>query len=190
MNARQRLLAAGIAAFAGDSALAQPHIRPGLWDETVTISTDNAQANAAMEQMKAKLAAMPPDQRAAIEKMMASHGMGTTPGGAPNAVRVCITQAQVDRGFTPDRDGHCSRVNVSTSGNVTRFDFKCASADHDVSGHGTLTTLGDSAFAVSTVADTTRQKTPMHVQTDIAGKFVSSDCGDVKPIEMPPADGK
>jgi len=27
----------------------------------------------------------------------------------------------------------------------------------------------------------------MHTQSDIAGKFISSDCGDVKPLETPPA---
>ena len=139
-----------------------------------------------MEQMKAKLASMPPEQRAAIEKMMASHGVGATPGGAPNVVRVCITKEQVDRGFTPDRDGRCSRVNVSTSGNVTKFDFTCASEHNTMSGHGTLTTMGDSAFAVSTVANTSGQKNAMQVQSDIAGRFVSRDCGDVKPMETPP----
>jgi hypothetical protein len=187
MNTRLRLLVAGIGACAGASVLAQPHVRPGLWDETITIKTDDPRANAAMEQMKAKLASMPPEQRAAIEKMMASHGMAPTPGGAPNAVRVCITKEQIARGFTPDRDGRCSRVNVSTSGNVTKFDFTCVSANDNISGHGTLTTMGDSAFAVSTTADSTSQKRAMHVQSDIAGKFVSADCGDVKPIEVPPA---
>ena len=187
MNARPRFLAAA-AALASASVLAQqPHVRPGLWEETVQVKTDNAQANAAMEQMKEKLASMPPDQRAAIEKMMASHGMGMTPGGAPNTVRVCITKEQVDRGFTPDRDGRCTRVNVTTSGNVTKFDFSCASTHTNVTGHGTFTAMGDSAFAVSTVADSTGQSATTHIQSDVAGKFVSSNCGDVKPMEVPPA---
>jgi len=185
MQTRSRLLVAGLAALSCAAALAQPKIRPGLWEETIAIKTDNAQANAAMEQMKEKLASMPPDQRAAIEKMMASRGMGMQPGGAPNTVRVCITKEQIARGFTPDRDGRCSRVNVSTSGNVTKFDFTCASEHRNMTGHGTLTTMGDTAFAVSTVADTADQKNTMQVQSDINGKFVSGDCGDVKPMETP-----
>ena len=187
MKTRTRLLVAGVAALSCPALLAQPRIRPGLWEETVTMKTDNAQANAAMEQMKAKLASMPPEQRAAIEKMMAGRGMGMTPGGAANVIRVCITKAQIDRGFTPDRDGRCSRMNVSTSGNVTTFDFACASDQHKVTGHGTFTAMGDTAFTASTVADTTSQKTSMRVQSDMAGKFIAGDCGDVKPIEMPPA---
>ena len=187
MNARLRLLVAGaVAALSCVSVLAQPHMRPGLWEETVQLKTDNAQANAAMEQMKERMASMPPEQRAAMEKMMASHGINMAPGAAPNTVRVCITKEQIDRGFTPDRDGRCSRVNVTTSGNVTKFDFSCASAHNNVTGHGTFTAMGDSAFAVSSSADTVSPKMTMHIHSDIAGKFISTDCGDVKPVEMPP----
>ena len=188
MKTRTRLLVASVAALSGTAVLAQPHLRPGLWEETVAVKTDNAQANAAMDQMKARLASMPPEQRAAMEKMMASHGMGSAPGGAANVIRVCITKEQVDRGFTPDREGHCSRTNLSTSGNVTTFEFACKHGDqHSVTGHGTFTAMGDTAFAANTVADTVSQKTTMHVQSDIAGKFVSPDCGDVKPMQTPPA---
>ena len=188
MNVRHRLLVACAVALPATLVLAQqPHIRPGLWEESVSIKTDDPKANAAIEQMKERMASMPPEQRAAMEKMMESHGMGMTPGGAPNTVRVCITKEQIDRGFTPDRDGRCSRVNVATSGNVTKFDFSCASAHGNVTGHGTFTAMGDSAFAVNTVADSTSQNTTTHVQTDVGGKFVSSDCGDIKPMATPPA---
>ena len=183
MKIHSRLLVAGVAALSGAAVLAQPRIRPGLWEESVAIKTDNAQANAAMEQMKSRLASMPPEQRAAIEKMMASRGVGHAPGGSPNVMRVCITKEQVDRGFTPDRDSHCSRMNVSTSGNVTKFDFACNSEQHNVTGHGTFTAMGDTAFAVNTVADSASQKMAMHVESDITGKFVSANCGDVKPMD-------
>lgn len=184
MNARLRLPAACAAALLAATAQAQTHVRPGLWEETITVKTDNAQANAAMAQMKDKLASMPPEQRVAIEKMMAGHGMGM--GGAPSSMRVCITKEQAERDFTPDNSGRCQRTNVSRSGDVTKFDFTCTSARSDVSGHGQFTVLGDSAFAVTTAADVVTKSMAMHTQTDIAGKFVASDCGDVKPAEAPP----
>jgi len=185
MNARLRLSVACATALLAAAAQAQTHIRPGLWEEAITVKSDNAQANAAMEQMKEKLASMPPDQRAAIEKMMAGRGMGL--GGAPSSIRVCITKEQTERDFTPDSSGRCQHTNVARSGNVTKFDFTCTSARSDVSGHGVFTQMGDSAFAVSSAADMVSHNTTMHTQTDIAGKFISSDCGDVKPIETPPA---
>ena len=185
MNTRLRLLAAGVAALSGTLAQAEPHLRPGLWEESVTVKSDNAQANAAMEQMKARMASMPPEQREAMEKMMASHGMGMS--GAPNTVRVCVTKEQVDRGFKPEDNGHCTRTNVSTSGNTTAFDFACRSEHGSLTGHGTFTAMGDSAFTVSTATDNVTPKMTMHMQSDIAGRFVSSDCGDVKPMTPPPA---
>jgi len=185
MNARLRLSAACAMALLTAAAQAQTHIRPGLWEEQITLSTDNAQANAAMAQMKEKLASMTPEQRAAIEKMMAGHGMGM--GGAPSSVRVCITKEQAERDFTPDSSGRCQHTNVSRSGNVMKFDFTCTSARSDVSGHGVFTQMGDSAFAVSSTADMVSHNTTMHTQTDIAGRFIAGDCGDVKPVETPPA---
>ena len=188
MNARHRLLIACAVALPAAAALAQqPHIRPGLWEETIQIKTDNPQMNAAMEQMKQRMASMTPEQRAAMEKAMAGHGAAFNPG-APNTMRVCITKEQIARGFHPEQKGHCSRSNVSTSGNVTKFDFACQSErGSDISGHGVYTELGDTAFSATTTADIASAKTNMHMQNDMSGKFISSDCGDVKPIEPPPA---
>ena len=186
MNVRHRLLVACAVALPATLVLAQqPHIRPGLWEESVSIKTDDPKANAAIEQMKERMASMPPEQRAAMEKMMASHGMGMT--GTPSAMRVCITKEQIARGFHPEDHGHCSRANVATSGSVTKFDFACQSEHSNVTGHGTFTEMGDTAFAVNSVADTVSDKRTMHIQSDMTGKFVSSDCGDVKPMEPPPA---
>ena len=183
MNARHRLLVACAIALPAVAALAQqPHIRPGLWEETVNVKSDNAQMNAAMEQMKARMAAMTPEQRAAMEKAMAGHGMGM--GGSANTMRVCVTKEQIARGFRPEEKGHCSRSNISTSGNVTKFDFACQSErGGGITGHGVYTEMGDTAFTVSTSADMTNPKMTMHIQNDMTGKFVSSDCGDVKPLE-------
>lgn len=182
MNVRHRLLVACAIALPGAAALAQqPHIRPGLWEETVNVKSDNAQMNAAMEQMKQRMAAMTPEQRAAMEKAMAGHGMG---GGSGNTIRVCVTKEQIARGFRPEEKGHCSRTNISTSGNVTKFDFACQSErGGGITGHGVYTELGDTAFTVSTSADMTNPKMTMHIQNDMTGKFVSTDCGDVKPVE-------
>ena len=187
MNASHRLVLACVVALPSSAALAQqPHIRPGLWEETVNVKSDNAQMNAAMEQMKQRMAAMTPEQRAAMEKAMAGRG-GVGMGGSGNAMRVCVTKEQIARGFRPEEKGHCSRSNVSTSGNVTKFDFACQSERGGITGHGVYTELSDSAFTVSTAADMTSPKMTMHIQNDMTGKFISSDCGDVKPIETPPA---
>lgn len=185
MNAHLRLSAACAALLLATAAQAQSHIKPGLWEEKITVKSDNPQVNAAMAQVQDKLANMSPEQRAAVEKMMAGQGVGM--GGAPNTLRVCITKEQVERDFTPDGSGRCQRTNVARSGNVIKFDYTCTSARSDVSGHGVFTMMGDSAFAVTSASDVVTKTSATHMQTDVAGKFLSSDCGDVKPAEMGPS---
>ena len=180
MNARQSLLAAGIVALLGATAAhAQGHIKPGLWENTITMKSDNP----AMEQMKARMAAMSPEQRAQMEKLIP----GMAPGGAPNSIRVCITKEQAAREMTPDNDGRCTRTNVVHSGDTTQFDFVCKSARSDVSGHGSFTRISDNAYTATSTAAMVTKSTTTHMTSDISSKFISSDCGDVKPIETPPA---
>ncbi len=179
MNARLRLVLACSAALLAAAAQAQGHIKPGLWENTVTMKSDNP----AMEQMKARMAAMSPEQRAQMEKMMP----GMAPGGTPNSIRVCISKEQAARDLTPDNDGRCRRTNVVHSGNTTEFDFSCKSARSDVSGHGSFTRISDNAYTATSSAAMVGKTTTTHMTTDIASKFISSDCGDVKPIETPPA---
>jgi hypothetical protein len=180
MNARLRLLLACTGTLLGATAAqAQVHIKPGLWENTVTMKSDNP----AIEQMKARMAAMTPEQRAQMEKLMP----GMAAGGAPNSIRVCITKEQAARALTPDNDGRCTRTNVVSTGDTTRFDFSCKSAHSDVSGHGSFTRISDNAYTASSTADMVTKSTTTHMQTDIASKFISSDCGDVKPMVTPPA---
>ena len=179
---RAGLVAAGLLAFAAAQAQTRP--LPGLWEETMTTKSDNTQADAAMAQMKEKLAAMPPEQRKAIEQMMAAHGKGA--GGAPNAFRVCMTKEQVDREFVPDaNNGHCAHHTVEHSGNVTKFTFTCEGKTQ-VSGQGVFTMGDPKSFSVSSDADMVMQGKPSHIHSDLVGHYVSSDCGDVKPIVLPP----
>jgi hypothetical protein len=186
MNARLRLAAVLAIALPGLAVQAQSHLRAGLWEEKISAKTDNAQMNAAQEQMKERLAAMTPEQRAAMEKAMSAHGMAMGAPGGPTALRVCITKEQAERDFTPDSNGHCTRTDVVRSGNTTRFNFACGNGKTTINGDGVFTQMGDSAFAVSTNADTTMHGGPTHIHSEIAGKFVSSDCGNVKPVVTPP----
>lgn len=186
MNARHHLLVACALALPGAAALAEPHLRPGLWEQTVDVKSDDPKQQAAMEQMKQmreRMASMPPEQRAMMEKMMSSHGVAM--GAAGNSIRVCITKEQADRGFTPQDNGHCSRSNVSSSGNTTRFDFACKSEHAETTGHGVFVASGDSAFTATAATDIVTQRGKSHMDSQIAGKFISTDCGDVKPVTPP-----
>ena len=187
MTASSRCCAALVLVLPALAAQAAGHVRPGLWEQTMAVKSDNAQANAAMAQMKERLAAMPPAQREAMEKAMAARGMSMGANGSANTMRVCITKEQAERDFTPDHDGHCTRSDVVRSGNTVRFSFACTTERSSVTGKGVFTQVSDSAYTVATEADMSLHGTPSHMHTDIAAKFISSDCGNVKPVEAPPA---
>jgi hypothetical protein len=173
------LLAAGVVA-----AQAQTHPAPGLWEEQITLKSDDARMDAAMAQMKERLAAMPPDQRRMVEAHMAARGVGM--GGAPHSVRVCISKEQADRGFVPDRedDGKCTRRELGRSGNQVDFAYSCDEGDTRITGHGSAVFGDPKSFSVTTESDVKSPSHPMHLSSSIVGRFVSSDCGDVKPSPM------
>jgi hypothetical protein len=163
------------------AAHAQMHVTPGLWEQQISMKTDNAQANAAMAQMKEKLASMPPEQRKALEQMMASHGMGA--GSTTNSIRVCITKEQAQTDLYADRDGHCPRKVVAHSSTMAKFSFVCgAGTTHMITGEGTVTATSATTFTAVSDADSIEEGKPSHMHSDISARFISPDCGDVKPI--------
>lgn len=104
---------------------------PGLWENKVVWGSGGAegipaiqpdQVKFAMEEMKKQLANMPPEQRKQMEAMMAQSGMKVTDDGVSfnnNQVEIsptgthaklCITQAQIDRGELPDDVKGCESV--------------------------------------------------------------------------------
>lgn len=185
MTASSRLCAVLALALPALAVHAAEHIKPGLWEQTVETKTDNAQINAAQAQMKERLAAMPPAQREAMEKAMAARGVSMGSNGSANTLRACITKDQAERDFTPEHSGHCERTDVVRSGNTVRFNFACTGERVNVTGKGVFTKVSDSAYTVSTDTDTNMHGTPTHLHSDISAKFVSSDCGNVKPIVAP-----
>ena len=157
-------------------AHAQSGMAPGLWE--TRMSMKNAQMDEAKAQMQAQMAAMSPDQRAMVEKMMASHGVA--PGGQPSSVRVCVSKEQASRGSLPQTDARCTQQEVSRSGNTVKYSFSC-SGEHPMSGTGEFTLASPKSWTMHAVADTTVQGKPQHVEMDTAGTWVSDACGDVKP---------
>ena len=104
-------------------------------------------------------------------------------GDAPSSVRVCITPEQAARAASPDNDGRCARTNLVRSGNTTTFDIACKS----MTGHGTMTRISDNEYSSNATTEMTHGSQVTHMQTQSTSKFISSDCGDVKPIQTTPA---
>ena len=172
-------------AAASVSAYAESGQKPGLWEmrivKTVVDGHDQSAQMAGLNaKMQEQMARMTPEQRAQMGAMMQQ--FGAPPMGESGGIRMCITPEMAKRDVpVVDKDGTCQTSNVSRSGNRMSYEMQCSKEGRKISGKGETIRNGDS---VSISGDTTVVE---HGQThqahsEMEMKFISSDCGNVKPL--------
>ncbi|MGA0024445.1 MAG: DUF3617 family protein [Burkholderiales bacterium] len=159
-------------------------MKPGLWEIQNKMGgsgDQGAKMAAAMEQMQQQMASMPPEQRKMVQDMMAKQGVNMAPGaGGGMSVRICVTKEMAARNEAPvQNEGDCKRETLQRSGNTTKFKFTCANPPS--SGEGTVTLHNPESYTMNMKMTGGRQQGTMTM--DAKGKFISSDCGSVKPIK-------
>jgi hypothetical protein len=165
-------------------------IAPGLWEQSITMKSAGGQMDAAMAQMQEQLARMTPEQRKQMEAMMGSRGGAgmALATGKPASVKVCITPEQAARDEVPQtaQQGNCQQTSRERSGNTLKFKFTCT-GDRPATGNGEYTFSSDKAHTGRVVVDTTVRGQPERIEIDNSGRWLSADCGDVKPRPSAPA---
>ena len=174
-----RFLAAAMMLAASFYAGAQS-LKPGLWEIENRMQGGGAQMDQAVAQMQRELANMSPEQRKMVQDMMAKQGMGMGAGGAGGLSRkICMTPEMARRSEIPvQQDGNCKQVSSSRSGNTMKFSFTCA--DPASSGEGTVTFVSPEAFQTRLTVQT-GQGSSDKMSLEGSGKWLSADCGGVKP---------
>ncbi len=172
---------------ASGAAQAQSTIKPGLWESKIVRMTMDgkdalAQMNAAQEQMRQAFAKMPPEQRKKMEAMMPAQS------GDSGTHRICISPEMVakDGALVPrPQRAECDPPKVSKSGNRTSFEAVCkqVGGGQTVS-KGEILIDGDLASSKIEAVSTDRAGARHTTQTETQMKFVSSNCGSVKPIDQ------
>ncbi|MFY3384258.1 DUF3617 domain-containing protein [Paracidovorax sp. MALMAid1276] len=164
-------------------AHAQPQkMRPGLWENTVSMKSQSGQMEAAMAQMQKSMASMSPEQRKQIEQMMAQQGVGIGPKG--NTVKVCISPEQADLDNIPQQEG-CTQTVKRTGPSTLAMTFSCkgAAGQPPSSGEGTMTFSGPTAYAGNfKLKTTTAGGKPELIEMAQTGKWLSADCGAIKSV--------
>lgn len=160
-------------------------MKPGLWEITNKMGgsgDSGAKMAAAMEQMQKQMASMPPEQRKQMEKMMAQQGVNMAPGaGGGMSVRVCITREMAARNETPAQTrGDCKHEQAQKNGNTTRFKFTCTKPPS--TGEGEVTVNSPESYTMKMKMTSQAKGKPEQMTMDAQGRFVSSDCGSVKPV--------
>jgi len=165
----------------GSLAVSAQSTKPGLWEITNRVS-GNAEMDAGMAQMQQQLAAMPPDQRKMMEDMMARQGMSMPKVGAGGgmALKVCITPEMAAREELPQQtEGDCRTTVTSRSANSMKMRFECKNPPS--SGEGTYTFQGNTAYTMKMTMKSVRNGKTETVNLDGQGKWLSADCGSVRP---------
>ncbi len=162
-------------------------VKPGLWDTQSSV-------NRTMQlppDVEAKIAAMPAAQQAQVRSMMG----GSMGGGAPVSTsrQVCyapqtsmdslLSQAQQSPGM------QCTFSNRAQNAGGGSVDISCTGQMGTAKGH-TEFKLADEEHWSSTTHMTMTGTSNGHtmnstIDATTTGKFVSADCGDVKPYTPP-----
>lgn len=174
------LLALACPGLAQAQAQAQAQkLAPGLWENTTQMNMALAGAGTteAMARMQKEMASMPPAQRKMIEEMMAKQGVSV--GATPNSVRVCINAEQAEKGTLP-QDGRCTQDSLQRSGNTLRMKFSCQ-GPLPSSGEGEYTFSSDKAYSGRMRVTTTAKGQPASMDMETTGRWISADCGALKP---------
>lgn len=168
-------------ATASTLTVADAGIKAGLWEVQVVKQIMDgqdmaAQQAAAMAQMQAQMANMPPAQRKQMEQMMG--GRQAMPSA--NVHRVCISpeMAARDKPVVPP-DSRCEPGKYERSGNRTTFEMKCP----DMTGKGESIVSGDT---ISTKMDMvmTDPRGRHTMQSESRMKYLGPDCQGLKPADQ------
>ncbi len=175
-----RLLSATALVLVAGAAGAQS-MKPGLWEITTKMKSSNAEMEKAMAEAQKQMANLPPEQRKMMQEMMAKNGvsMGTGgPGGM--SMKVCMTDEMVKQYDAPPPQGDCKTTN-SKSGSTVDMTFTCSNPPS--TGKGRFTFISKEAYT-SQMSTTSSGRTgkPEQMDIDSAGKWLSADCGAIKPI--------
>ena len=160
-------------------------MKPGLWEVNNKMTTQSGEMEKGMAEMQKQLASMPPEQRKMMEDMMAKQGVAKGSAGAPGTMsaKVCMTREMVERNDVMAQEGDCQNTSSPRMGNTMKFSFVCTKPPSN--GEGQVTFVSPEAYTMKMTINSTVKGKPETMKMDASGKFLSSECGNVKPIVMP-----
>ena len=175
--------AALAAVFVSFGASAQT-LKPGLWEITHNTKASGGESEKANAMMQQKMASMTPEQRKMVEEMMAKQGMKMGAGGqGGRTMQICMTKDMVERNEMPSQRGDCKTTQQTRSGNTMKWSFTCANPPS--SGEGQYTFASSEAYTMKMTVKSSVNGKPETMNMDGSGKWLSADCGAVKPMRPP-----
>ena len=158
-------------------------LKPGLWEMTSTAG-GSAEMDKAMAEAQKQMAAMSPEQRKMMQDMMAKQGvnMGTSASGAMS-IKICMTKEMVESNDIAPQEGDCKTTSSPRSGNTMKMSFVCTKPPS--SGEGQITFAGSEAYNSKMTVTTTSNGKSEKMTMEGQGKWLSAECGAIKPPARP-----
>jgi hypothetical protein len=171
------LLAAALLPAAAHAA----SLKPGLWEMTSKVAAANPETMQALAMAQQQMANMPPEQRRALDQMLAQHGvkMNLAEGGGVK-VNFCLTREQAENPRLPSgQPGQCTTNQTPVPGGLN-VSFKCSKPQS--SGTGQVIFDGDQGYSMRMNVDSAAQGQTQHMTVESTGRWLSADCGDTPPV--------
>lgn len=166
--------------FSAHAALGHK-MKPGLWENSFTVKSQSGKIEKAMGDLKSKMASMPPEQRKMMEEMMAKQGLGISQEAS--SVKVCISKEQAENLEIPQgQNQNCTHEVVNRTANSVKVKFDCKGV-RDTSGEGEFTLTSPTAYNGKSIVHTTVDGKDDRMDMTQKGKWLSSECGDIKPFK-------
>lgn len=158
-------------------------MKPGLWEINSKMQADGKMGRD-MAKAQQQMANMPPEQRKMMQEMMSKQGVALG-GGGPGAIgtKVCMTKEMAERNEIPSQKDDCKQVASPRSGKTVKISFTCTNPPS--SGEGQITFVSPEAYTMTMTMNTVADGQSQKVNMDSAGKWLSADCGAIKPRVMP-----
>lgn len=176
-------------------------MKPGLWEYTIKMDSAGASAEQksqqeqlakGLEAMKKQFENLPPEQQQMIEGMMAEQGINSTDSSLDMAtkgmqilkdgtvVKQCVTQEEIDRGELPEISDGCEHKLTQMSAKVIKVSYTCNGTPPS-QGESIITFQSPKAYTGNATFTTTIGSRTQTYSAQQAGKWLSGNCGEIKP---------
>ena len=178
---RAASLAVVFLGFAWPAAAAMPNAKPGLWESiTTTIIEQGPPPNLP------GLAKMPPEERQKLQKSLSPQSAKPT----TSSMRQCVTQEMIERWdtfATGGSDANCRRTVVDQSSQRIRTTMVCG--DGRSTGEAEFSAAGPDRIIGKMTMRTKTDRGETKLDLQVEARWISSDCGALKPGERTRAGG-
>lgn len=155
------------------NSVAEPKLKPGLWEHSFEVSSESGRIEAALTQARQMLESMPAQYRQMVEQQLAASGISLDLQNSK--ARVCVSEDQAARNEFPDPNDSCSQTVTEQGKGVYKIVFRCE-GNPPVTGEGEMRMISDKEYRGSVIFNTNIDGQDERMEARQNGIWLSADC--------------